>query len=113
MPDSANAAQVSQIAEQVARAAIIQIRTEHPEFMVQKEGSIPPPLKWASAIIAGLFTAGTATLAFWVVSSISQMQVTVARIDERMVSGSVKDSRFEELDRRVSKNEAAIAEIKK
>lgn len=47
---------------------------------------IPPPLKWASIIIAGLFTAGAATLAFWLVSSVSEMQVTLARMDERLAN---------------------------
>lgn len=67
---------------------------------------IPAPLKWAAAIIAGLFTAGTATLVFWLVSSVSEMQVTLARMDERMVSGSVRDSRVDALELRVTKIEA-------
>lgn len=72
---------------------------------------IPAPLKWAGAIIAGLFTAGTATLAFWLVSTVSEMQVTLARMDERMVSGNVQDGRVDDLQRRVQKNEQAIAEL--
>lgn len=67
---------------------------------------IPAPLKWAGAIIAALFTAGTATLAFWLVSSVSEMQVTLARMDERMASGMIKDARFDDVERRVVKLEA-------
>lgn len=72
---------------------------------------IPSPLKWAGGIIAALFTAGTATLAFWLVSTVSEMQVTLARMDERMVSGNVRDARVDDLTRRVQRNETILAEI--
>ena len=102
LSDSAgSAAQVRVISEQVAEAVITKFVAEHP---LQTE--IPAPLKWAGAIAAAIFSGGTLALVFWLVSSVSQMQVTLARMDERMASGSVKDSRFEELDRRVSKLEA-------
>lgn len=103
-------AQTRMIAEQVAKAVLVEYVSEHPEL---REAKIPAPLKWAGAVIAGLFTLGTATLVFWLVSSVSQMQVTVARIDERLNSGSIKDARFEDMERRVTKNEAAIAELKR
>lgn len=111
MPTSTgDAAQTRLIAEQVAEAVIMKYESEHPR---PTEAAIPAPLKWAATIIAGLFTAGVAAGVFWLVSSVSEMQVTLARMDERMSTGSVKDSRFEYLDRRVTKNEAAIAELKK
>ncbi len=104
MPDSlGDGAQTRLIAEQVAEAVIMKYESEHPR---PKEAEIPSPLKWAAAIIAGLFTAGTAALAFWLVSSVSEMQVTLARMDERMTTGSVKDSRVDDLDRRVVKLES-------
>lgn len=102
-PSLGDAVQTRLIAEQVAEAVILKYEAEHPR---PKEAPIPPPLKWAATIIAGLFTAGTATLAFWLVSSVSEMQVTLARMDERMTTGSVKDSRFDELERRIVKLEA-------
>lgn len=112
MPDSGNAEQTRIIAETVADTAITRFVSQHPEL---RQGSvtaeIPAPLKWAGAIIAGLFTAGTATLAFWLVSTVSEMQVTLARMDERMVSGNVQDGRVDDLVRRVQKNESAIAEL--
>lgn len=74
---------------------------------------IPAPLKWAAAMIAALFTAGIATLAFWLVTSVSNMQVTLARLDERMSTGAVKDARFDDLERRVSANERKLAELGK
>lgn len=100
-----DAAQIRVIVEQVAEAVITKYAAEHPET---REAKIPPPLKWASAVVAALFTAGTATLAFWLVSSVSQMQVTLARMDERMVSGTVKDARFDEIERRVTNLEQRV-----
>jgi len=92
-----DAAQVRMVAEQVAEAVITKFVAEHP-----LRTEIPAPLKWMGAIAAMVFTGGTLALIVWLVSSVSQMQVTLARMDERMASGSVKDSRFEELDRRVT-----------
>ena len=98
MTDSlGSAAQIRVVSEQVAEAVITKFVAEHP-----LRTEIPAPLKWAGAIAAAVFTGGTLALVFWLVSSVSQMQVTLARLDERMASGSVKDSRFEELDRRVT-----------
>lgn len=97
-----DAAQTRMIAEQVAEAVLVRYASQHPQ---SQEAKIPPPLKWAGAIAAMLFTVGTASLAFWLVSTVSGMQVTLARMDERMVSGTVKDSRVDELDRRLTKLE--------
>lgn len=92
-------AQIRLLGDQIADAAIVRFTAQHP---VVAKAEIPAPLKWASGIVAALFTAGVASLAFWLVSSVSDMQVTLARMDERMASGTVKDARFEELDRRVT-----------
>ncbi len=103
MPDSiGSAAQTRAIAEQVAEAVILKFTSEHPE---SRPAEIPAPLRWAAGIIAALFTAGVASGMFWLVSTVSDMQVTLARMDERIANGAVKDSRFEDLDRRVTKLE--------
>lgn len=108
MPDSlGDAAQLRLIADQIGEAAaeiaISRFVAQHPELrQASVTAEIPPPLKWAGAILAALFTAGTATLAFWLFTTVSEMQVTLARMDERMASGSVKDARFDEIERRVS-----------
>lgn len=100
MPSLGDAAQTRAISEQVAEATIAKFAYEHPEF---RKAEIPPPLKWAGAIIAGLFTLGTATLVFWLVNSVSDMQVTLARMDERMASmNNAQESRFQDLNRRVT-----------
>jgi uncharacterized membrane protein YoaK (UPF0700 family) len=111
-----DAAQIRAIMEQSSEAAAdLAIRNfvaNHPELrQASVTTEIPAPLKWAGAIIAGLFTAGTATLAFWLVSTVSEMQVTLARMDERMVSGTVRDARVDDLARRVGLNENNIAKL--
>lgn len=101
-------AQLRKITDPIARAAatiaISEFASQHPEL---RQGSvtteIPAPLKWASVIIAGLFTAGTATLAFWLVSTVSEMQVTLARMDERLANQTaVQSEQIKEIEVRVT-----------
>lgn len=105
-----NAAQNRMIAEQVAEAVILKYEAEHPRA---REATTPPMVKWLVSAIAAFGSAALVGLGFWLVSSVSALLVTTARIDERMSSGSIKDSRVDEIERRVTKNEAAIAELKK
>lgn len=90
-------AQIRRITDPIAGAAasiaISEFASQHPELrQASATTEIPAPLKWASIIIAGLFTAGTATLAFWLVSTVSLMQVTLARMDERLANQTVVQS---------------------
>lgn len=101
-----NAEQTRAIIEQVAETLFYKFEREHP---VKTEAAIPAPLKWAATIVAALFVVGIAGLVFWLVTSVSGMQLTLARMDERMGSGMVKDSRFDDIDRRVIKLEAYSA----
>ena len=95
-----NDAQTRIAAEQIAESVITRFTQQHPEF---RKAEIPAPLKWAGAIVASLFTAGIAGMALWLVSSVSNMQVTLARIDERSVN---RDAQYSELDERVRRLEA-------
>lgn len=101
-------AQLRKITDPIARAAatiaISDFTAQHPELrQASVTAEIPPPLKWASIIIAGLFTAGTATLAFWLVSTVSEMQVTLARMDERLASQTaVQSDQIKDIDARVT-----------
>jgi hypothetical protein len=99
MTDSGNAAQTRIIAEQVAEAAVVKFAAEHPEF---RQPKVPEMLKWAGGVIGALLTAGIMALAFWLVTSVSDMQTTLVRLDERIGSGAVKDARFDDLERRVT-----------
>lgn len=104
-----NAAQVRAIAEQIAEAAVTKFALTHPELNKVK-AEIPAPLKWAAVIISGLFTAGIAAMAFWVVSSINTMQVTLARMDERQSQLTAdKDVWKSDIERRVSNLENELA----
>lgn len=105
MPDTnGNAAQTRIIAEQVAESVITRFTAEHPEI---RRTEIPAPLKWASAIIAGVFTVGVAGMAIWLVSTVNDMQVTLARMDERMSSQtSSQTNQFDEISRRLTRLEA-------
>lgn len=69
--------------------------------------AVPPPLRWAAAIIAGLMTAGVAALAFWLVSSVNEMQQTLVRIDERQKASTANlDRSFADYDRRIGRLES-------
>lgn len=99
-----NAAQVRIVAEQVAEAAVTRFASEYP--MVAPKAEVPPPLKWAATIIAGLFTMASGAMALWLVTTVNEMQVTLARMDERMANQSEQGGRaVEELDRRVTRLE--------
>lgn len=110
MPASlGDAAQTRAVAEQVGEAAatiaIHKFVAEHPEVFKSKP-EIPAPLKWAAGIIAALFTMGVGGTAVWAMTTINEMQVTVARIDERMESDSkAQDGRFDEINRRLTRLE--------
>jgi len=114
MPDRGigNQAQVRAIAEQVgesaAEIAIARFASQHPEIRRGTVVSeIPAPLKWAAAVVAALFTAGTGTLAFWLFTSVSQMSVTLARMDERMANyATAQEARIDQLEGRVEGLEA-------
>lgn len=68
---------------------------------------IPAPLKWAAGIVAALFTAGVVGMAVWLVTSVSDMQVTLGRMDERTAYSSEMQTRqFDEMSRRVTRLEA-------
>ena len=106
MPGTLDSAQTRMIAEAVAEATILKVVQEHPELNT-KSADIPPPLKWAGGILAALFTAGITGLAFWIVTTLSDVQVTVARMEERMaLQDSTQDGRFTEIERRVIQLEA-------
>lgn len=100
MPDTnGNAAQTRAIAEQLGDALLTKFAQQHPEL---RKPEIPPPLKWASGIIATLFVAAVGGMAVWLVTTVNEMQVTLARMDERMGNqSSNQDGRYDDLSRRV------------
>lgn len=108
-----NETQIRLITEQVADAVITRFYSMHPELAkpaAVAEPALPPPLKWAGAIIAALFTAATIGMAFWVVTTLTGLQETVTRIDERQkLADPQAVQRFEELRRRADENARRIS----
>lgn len=86
MPDSqGNTEQIRVMAEQIADTAIVRFVNQHPEV---RRGTvvaeIPPPLKWAAIIASAVLTVSASAGLIWMVTSVSEMSVTLARMDERM-----------------------------
>lgn len=109
MPDqsSGDAAQTRAIADVVAEAAIAKFAEKHPEV---RRGTVvtemPPPLKWAALIASAVLTVSASAGLIWMVTSVSEMSVTLARMDERM--GGYIDAqaaRMTEIERRVDRLE--------
>ena len=109
MPNTGNDAQVRVVAEQVADAAITRFASLYPERMhdqTPKEAPIPPLIKWLVGAIAGLGSTALIGLGVWLVTSVSSMQETLARMDERQISQTdSQDSRFAEINRRITRLE--------
>lgn len=108
MPDSGNSAQTRIIAEQVAEATITQFVSAHPELrQAAVVSEIPPVLKWAAGAISALGLAAVIGLGVWLVSSVSTMRETLARMDERQLAATQSQGDWRaDMERRVSKIEA-------
>jgi len=108
-----NAAQNRIIAQQVAKATITEFVAEHPELRPTPKAEIPAPLKWAGGIISVLLATGVGGTAVWLMTTVNEMQVTLARMDERMAnSSSSQDNRFDEINRRLTRLEQMAGENK-
>lgn len=105
-PHSGDMAQIRLMGDAIADAAIVRFQSSHPPHVAKVE--VPAPLKWAGGIVAAMLSLAASAGMIWLVTTVNSMQVTLARMDERMVSGSVKDGRVDEMDRRVTKLESTI-----
>lgn len=88
MSDFANAETVRAIVEPTAKAAasaaIREFVQTHPHWQAPApKAEIPAPLKIAAGVVTALMTAAVIALSFWVVSTLNELQLTVARIDTR------------------------------
>lgn len=107
MPDSspADTEQTRLAVEKVIKAMRLQYEGQFSPTG-SAEAKVPPPLKWAGAIIGGIMTVGCAGLLFWMITSISQMQLTLARMDERQSSNTTNwEAKFRSLDERMGRLE--------
>lgn len=106
MTGMGNETQVRVIAEQIADAAIIKLAAEQRRNQPPPPPEIPAPLKWAAAIIGAIMATGTVALCLWIVTTLSDLQQTVTRIDERQkLSGDTVTKRLDDLDGRVTRME--------
>ena len=104
----ANLEQNRIMAEQIADTAITRFVSQHPEVRRGTVVSeIPAPLKWAAIIASTVITVSASAGLIWLVTSVSEMSVTLARLDER-ISGymGTRDAETAELRRRVEALEA-------
>lgn len=112
MLDSGNEAQARVMLDNVAQAAaataILKYRAE--QLDAPRETPVPPLVKWLVGAIGGLGSAALIGLGIWLVSSVSTMRETLARMDERQVSATAtQDGRFEEINRRLTRLEQIAA----
>ncbi len=103
-----NSVQTRAIAEQVgeaaAEAALLKFTKQHPEV---RKMEVPPPIKWASAIIAGIAVLAVGAYFNWLTESANQMQLTLARMDERLGSANTQQNQQnDEIRRRISRLES-------
>lgn len=64
---------------------------------------IPAPLRWAGMLAGAVITAVATAAGIWVISTISDVQLTVTRIDERIERGAeLQKERFDDMERRIS-----------
>lgn len=102
-----DAAQIRAIGEQIAEATIIKMReVERPKV------EIPAPIKWAAAIVAALMTAGVIGLCFWMVTTLSEVQLAVKEVNTQLSARGAVDTRFNALEQRVSSLEQDRREIR-
>jgi len=95
------------IKEHIAEAVIERFVSQHPEL---RQGAvvteIPPTLKWAGIIVGGVMTAAVTAGLFWLASTVNTMQVTLARMDERIGNWiSTQDAKYNDLEERVDRLE--------
>jgi hypothetical protein len=102
-----NEAMTRQIAEQVARAAYLVWSTETPPPPpAPPRDETPPPLKWAAAIVSAIFAAAAVAMCIWVVSTLSDLQQTVTRIDERQLNTvNATSQRLDKIEERLMRLE--------
>ena len=102
MTDPANLAQIRAIADTVAEAAVMKFYQTHVLPVPTPESSIPAPLKWAGGIFAAVMTAAIIAFLLWMATTLSDLQQTVTRIDERQKTADPALSRrFDDIERRV------------
>ncbi len=100
-----NSEQVRVIAEQIADVAITRFARSHTESFssTPRPADVPAPLKWAGGIAAAVLTLAASSGLLWLVTTVNTMQVTLARMDQRMIAQQeTGDSKYIDLERRLT-----------
>lgn len=85
-----DAAQTRAIVEQAGKAAadtaIRDFVQQYPHFAPAPKSETPTYVKWASGVAATIVAAAI----LWMATTLNQLQITVARIDERQINDTTK-----------------------
>ena len=96
-----DAAQIRQIGEQIAEATILKMReVERPKV------EIPTALKVAASVLLALMTAAVIGLCFWIVTTLSEVQLAVREVNTQLSAKGAIEQRFQSVEQRVSRIEA-------
>lgn len=105
MPPDGNEEQLARIAAAIADAAVHRFEASHSRVSDQSAaGATPVVLKWIAGCAAILLTAAIIGTANQIMSGVAEMQVTIARMDERQRLRDI------EIDRRINDLEASRGE---
>lgn len=117
LSDPATAEQVKIMAQQAAAMALGEVAPQLAQIeraIARLNGAVPdegekvasPTMKWLAGIAASCAAVIITGAMFWVASSVTDMQQTLARIDERQKAQTeAQDSRFADYDRRITRLE--------
>lgn len=108
MPDRGmgNEVQARAMADQVADAAVAKFAQTYGQPAEQAKMEIPPALKLAAGVITAVITAAVVGMCFWMVTTLSDLQQTVTRIDERQqLTGSSTGQRLDKIEERLMRLE--------
>lgn len=97
MSSLGDAAQTRLVLEQAIEATIIKLReTERPKM------EVPAWAKWLAGIGATLLTTLITGMAYWMVGTLSEVQLSVREINTQLSTKGAIEQRFSEQDRRIT-----------
>lgn len=104
-----NEAQVRIISEQLAEAIIARVERGREGTLhgAPRTVELPAPIKWGAGIIASITTLAAGAALLWGFTTLNNVQITLARMDERQQrQESSSSSQYQDFSRRVSTLEA-------
>jgi hypothetical protein len=106
-----NEVQARVMADQVADAAVAKFAQMYGQPTEPQKMEIPAGLKLAGGVVTALITAAVISLCFWMVTTLSDLQQTVTRIDERQqLTGGATAQRLDKIEERLTQLEQSKRE---